>query len=48
MTQSPTMHTVTFDAVGGPEVLRWTEHRMPSTGPDEVVVRVAAATVNPT
>lgn len=42
------MHAVTFDTFGGPEVLRWTELPVPTAGAGEVVVRVAAATVNPT
>ena len=42
------MHAAAFDSFGPPEVLRWTELPMPTAGRGEVVVRVAAATVNPT
>jgi len=42
------MRTVVFQAFGGPELLRVIERDIPVAGPGEVVVRVAAATVNPT
>lgn len=42
------MLAVTFDEFGGPEVLRLTERPIPVPGAGEVVVRVAAAPVNPT
>lgn len=42
------MRAITFDSFGPPEVLQWTELPVPSPGPGEVVIRVAAATVNPT
>lgn len=48
MANPSTMHAVTFDVFGGPEVLRWSERPLPQAGRGEVVVRVAAATVNPT
>ena len=41
------MLAVTFDEFGGPEVLRLTERPIPLPGAGEVVVRVAAAPVNP-
>lgn len=42
------MKAVVFREFGGPEVLQVAELPDPMPGPDEVVVRVAAATVNPT
>lgn len=45
---SDSMEAVVFDAFGGPEVLRVAPRPMPEAGPGEVVVRVAASTVNPT
>lgn len=42
------MLAVCFDAFGGPEVLRLVERPVPVAGPGEVVVKVAASTVNPT
>lgn len=42
------MRAVSFDAFGPPEVLEITERPDPVAGPGEVVVRVAASTVNPT
>jgi len=45
---SDNMEAVVFDEFGGPEVLRLGPRAMPEAGPGEVVVRVAASTVNPT
>lgn len=42
------MRAIAFDEFGGPEVLKVIERPIPSPGPGEVVVRVAASTVNPT
>ena len=42
------MKTVTIPRLGGPEVLEVTERPTPRPGPGEVLVRVHAATVNPT
>jgi NADPH2:quinone reductase len=42
------MKAVTFQEFGGPEKLRVEERRPLTPGPGEVVVRVAAAAVNPT
>lgn len=42
------MYASAFDTFGPPEVLHWTKLPMPTAGPGEVVVRVAAASVNPT
>ncbi|MDR6858797.1 NADP-dependent oxidoreductase [Variovorax guangxiensis] len=42
------MHAVTFDRFGGPEVLRWSDRPRPRAGSTELVIRVAAAAVNPT
>lgn len=42
------MLAVNFDAFGGPEVLKIVERPMPVAGSGEVVVKVAASTVNPT
>lgn len=42
------MEAVLFDRFGPPEVLKIAERAEPVAGPDEVVVRVAAATINPT
>jgi putative PIG3 family NAD(P)H quinone oxidoreductase len=40
------MKAIEISAPGGPEVLRMTERAVPQPGPDEVLVRVAAAGVN--
>lgn len=42
------MHASAFETFGPPEVLRWIELPRPQARAGEVVVRVAAATVNPT
>jgi NADPH:quinone reductase-like Zn-dependent oxidoreductase len=42
------MHVIEVSAAGGPDVLRWVERPDPVAGPGQVVVRVAAANVNPT
>lgn len=42
------MKAVVFDEFGGPEVLHLDDLPMPSPGPGQVLVRVAASTVNPT
>jgi NADPH:quinone reductase-like Zn-dependent oxidoreductase len=41
------MHAAIYDRFGEPEELRWTEVAEPKTGPETVVVRVRAASVNP-
>lgn len=42
------MRAVTFHRFGPPDVLQIEDRPMPVPGPEEVVVKVAAATVNPT
>ncbi len=42
------MQAVTFNEFGGPEVLTITDMPTPVAGPDEVLVKVTASTVNPT
>ena len=42
------MQAVTFSAFGGPEVLEIREHPIRQPGAGEVVVDVAAASINPT
>jgi len=42
------MHVAEVTAFGGPEVLQLAERPDPAPRPDEVVVRIRAATVNPT
>jgi NADPH:quinone reductase-like Zn-dependent oxidoreductase len=42
------MHVAEVTAFGGPEVLRIAERPDPAPAPDEVVVRIRAANVNPT
>jgi len=42
------MRAVTFDTFGGPEVLHLADLPQPAPGKGEVLVKVAAATVNPT
>lgn len=41
------MKAVTFAAYGGPEVLQYTERPAPTPGPGELLVDVAASSVNP-
>lgn len=41
------MHAAIYDRFGEPEELRWTEVAEPKTGPETVIVRVRAASVNP-
>jgi len=42
------MRAVTFSRFGGPEVLEVSDRPIPEPGPNQVRIRVAAATVNPT
>src|SRR6476469_1416270 len=46
MTIPERMQAIEISAPGGPEVLRLAERPVPQPGPDEVLVRVAAAGVN--
>jgi NADPH:quinone reductase-like Zn-dependent oxidoreductase len=41
------MKAIVVSQYGGPEVLEYKDFTDPSTGPDEVLVRVAAASINP-
>ena len=41
------MRAMVIDRFGGPEVFRMGEIPMPVPGPDEIVIRVAYAGVNP-
>ena len=41
------MRVMEIKGYGGPEVLQPGERPMPSPGPDEVIVRVMATSVNP-
>src|SRR5277367_6236028 len=41
------MKAIIVSQYGGPEVLKFEDYPNPSPGPDEVLVRVAAASVNP-
>jgi len=42
-----TMKAVRYHEHGGPEVLKFEDAPIPEPGPDEVLIRVAASTVNP-
>ena len=42
-----TMKAITYDRYGDPEVLTLTDLPEPKVGPDEVLVRVRSASVNP-
>ncbi|WP_223856120.1 MULTISPECIES: NADP-dependent oxidoreductase [Streptomyces] len=46
--QKRTMRAITQDGFGGPEVLRLAVAERPEPGPAEVLVRIRAASVNPT
>src|SRR5579872_7042540 len=48
MTTTETMHAISQDVLGGPEVLRETEVPRPVPGPGKILVRVHAAGLNPT
>src|SRR5215472_15844157 len=41
------MKAIVVSEYGGPEVLQFKDYRDPSPGPDEVLVRVAATSINP-
>ena len=41
------MYAMVMNRVGGPEVLEWQELPTPEPGPDEVLIRIAYAGVNP-
>ena len=41
------MKTIVITQYGGPEVMEYKDFPDPSPGPDEVLVRVAATSVNP-
>jgi NADPH:quinone reductase-like Zn-dependent oxidoreductase len=41
------MKAIVVHQYGGPDVLKWEEYPDPVPGPGEVLVRVAAASVNP-
>jgi NADPH:quinone reductase-like Zn-dependent oxidoreductase len=41
------MHAIVIHRYGGPEELKWEEYRDPAPGAGEVLVRVAAASINP-
>ena len=40
------MKAIQISEIGGPEVLKWAEVPVPTPGPDEVLIKVAAAGVN--
>ena len=42
-----TMKAVRFHSYGGPEVLMYEDAPLPETGPNEILIRVYAAGVNP-
>ncbi|WP_369230169.1 NADP-dependent oxidoreductase [Streptomyces sp. R21] len=48
MSNANTMHAISQNVLGGPEVLQEVEVERPTPGPSEVLVRVRAAGVNPT
>ncbi|WP_240138323.1 NADP-dependent oxidoreductase [Streptomyces sp. MUM 178J] len=48
MNDTNTMHAISQDVLGGPEVLKEAEVARPAPRPNEVLVRVRAAGVNPT
>ncbi|MGN5381568.1 NADP-dependent oxidoreductase [Streptomyces lasalocidi] len=48
MSDVNTMRAISQDVLGGPEVLREVELERPTPGPNQVLVRVRAAGVNPT
>jgi len=48
MSQANTMHAISQDVLGGPEVLKEVEKERPAPGPSELLVRVRAAGLNPT
>ncbi|MFF3463668.1 NADP-dependent oxidoreductase [Streptomyces sp. NPDC001984] len=48
MSDVNTMRVISQDVLGGPEVLKWVEVERPAPRPNEVLVRVRAAGVNPT
>jgi NADPH:quinone reductase-like Zn-dependent oxidoreductase len=41
------MKTIVVHEYGGPEVLKFEDYPDPATGPGEVLVQVAAASLNP-
>jgi NADPH:quinone reductase-like Zn-dependent oxidoreductase len=41
------MKAVVMNEYGGPEVLKFTDYPDPTPGPGEVLIRVAAASINP-
>ena len=47
MTVTSGMRAITYDRYGGSDVLRLTDLPEPKVGPDSVLVRVRAASVNP-
>ncbi|MEU0052348.1 NADP-dependent oxidoreductase [Streptomyces sp. NPDC006309] len=48
MSDVNTMRAISQDVLGGPEVLRYVQMERPKPGPNQVLVRVRAAGVNPT
>src|SRR5271167_870265 len=45
--EEPIMKAIVVHQYGGPEVLKFEEHPDPVAGPGEVLVKVAASSVNP-
>jgi NADPH:quinone reductase-like Zn-dependent oxidoreductase len=41
------MKAAVFDRFGGPEILRVADLPMPKVGPDEILIRIRSAAVNP-